>query len=200
MYRSGRWATQIAGVPVYHADTLESFLAEHPASVGLLTVPKSAAQEMGERLVAAGVQGIWNFTNYECPSPGRCGGGERPLLRQSAGPQLYDLPAGGRRGRGRKGADMRRKTARLLLSGGVLAAVLSGGAAALSGGDGLVSLRDLNEVFLPKAQTQMEERMDSALQSTYDQGPGPGPGGERAGAAACNTPTCAAAPSARGTS
>lgn len=64
---------------------------------------------------------------------------------------------------------MRRKTARLLLSGGVLAAVLSGGAAALSGGDGLVSLRDLNEVFLPKAQTQMEERMDSALQSTYDQ-------------------------------
>ena len=91
------------------------------------------------------------------------------LLYTSAGPQLYDLPAGGRRGRGRKGADMRRKTARLLLSGGVLAAVLSGGAAALSGGDGLVSLRDLNEVFLPKAQTQMEERMDSALQSTYDQ-------------------------------
>lgn len=62
--------TQIAGVPVYHADTLESFLAEHPASVGLLTVPKSAAQEMGERLVAAGVQGIWNFTNYEVSFPG----------------------------------------------------------------------------------------------------------------------------------
>lgn len=51
--------TQIAGVPVYHADTLESFLAEHPASVGLLTVPKSAA-----------VQGIWNFTNYEVSFPG----------------------------------------------------------------------------------------------------------------------------------
>lgn len=62
--------TQIAGVPVYHADTLESFLAEHPASVGLLTVPKSAAQEMGERLMAAGVQGIWNFTNYEVSFPG----------------------------------------------------------------------------------------------------------------------------------
>lgn len=62
--------TQIAGVPVYHADTLEDFLAEHPASVGLLTVPKSAAQVMGERLVAAGVQGIWNFTNYEVSFPG----------------------------------------------------------------------------------------------------------------------------------
>ena len=94
---------------------------------------------------------------------------------------------------------MRRKTARLLLSGGVLAAVLSGRAAALSGGDGLVSLRDLNEVFLPKAQTQMEERMDSALQSTYDQALAQVQG-ESGGAAACTAPTCAAAPSARGTS
>ena len=52
---------------------------------------------------------------------------------------------------------MRRKTARLLLSGGILAAVLSGGALALSGGDSLISLRGLNEIFLPKAQTQMED-------------------------------------------
>lgn len=57
--------TKIAGVPVYHADTLEDFLHAHPVSVGLLTVPISAAQEMGDRLVAAGVRGIWNFTNYE---------------------------------------------------------------------------------------------------------------------------------------
>jgi len=57
--------TQIAGVPVYHTDSLESFLAEHPVDVGLLTVPISAAQEMGDRLVAAGVRGIWNFTNCE---------------------------------------------------------------------------------------------------------------------------------------
>lgn len=122
--------TQIAGVPVYHADTLESFLAEHPASVGLLTVPKSAAQEMGR--AAGGRRRSGDLELYQLRGllpRGGCGGGERPLLRQSAGPQLYDLPAGGRRGRGRKGADMRRKTARLLLSGGVLAAVLSGGAA-----------------------------------------------------------------------
>lgn len=61
--------TQIAGVPVYHADTLEEFLQENPVSVGLLTVPKSAAQIMGERLVAAGVHGIWNFTNCEITVP-----------------------------------------------------------------------------------------------------------------------------------
>lgn len=45
-------------------------MAQHPVSVGLLTVPKSAAQEMAERLMAAGVQGIWNFTNYEINLPG----------------------------------------------------------------------------------------------------------------------------------
>ena len=68
--QEGTVGTQIAGVPVYHADTLEAFLAEHPTSVGLLPVPKAAAQVMGERLVAAGVQGIWNFTNYEVSFPG----------------------------------------------------------------------------------------------------------------------------------
>lgn len=57
--------TQIAGVPVYHTDSLESFLAENPVDVGLLTVPITAAQEMGDRLAAAGVRGIWNFTNCE---------------------------------------------------------------------------------------------------------------------------------------
>ena len=62
--------TTIADVPVYHADTLEAFLKENPVSVGMLTVPISAAQEMGDRLAAAGVRGIWNFTNYEITPPG----------------------------------------------------------------------------------------------------------------------------------
>lgn len=57
--------TQIAGVPVYHVNDLEQFIKEHPVNVGLLAVPISAAQEMGDRLVAAGVKGIWNFTNCE---------------------------------------------------------------------------------------------------------------------------------------
>jgi len=57
--------TRIAGVPVYHADDLEAFIARCPVSVGMLTVPIVAAQAMGDRLVAAGVKGIWNFTNGE---------------------------------------------------------------------------------------------------------------------------------------
>ena len=51
--------------PVYHADQLEEYLKDHPASVGILTVPRSIAPDIADRLVAAGVKGIWNFTNIE---------------------------------------------------------------------------------------------------------------------------------------
>ena len=67
--REGVIGTSIAGIPVYHADELERFLEKNPVSVGMLTVPISAAQEMGDRLAAAGVRGIWNFTNYEITTP-----------------------------------------------------------------------------------------------------------------------------------
>lgn len=61
--------TEISGIPVYHSDELENFMKEHAVSVGMLTVPISAAQEMADRLVAYGVRGIWNFTNYELNTP-----------------------------------------------------------------------------------------------------------------------------------
>jgi redox-sensing transcriptional repressor len=59
---------QIAGTPILHADQLESFLAEHPVSVGVLTVSKQAAVTTAQRLVDLGVRGIWNFTNMELPA------------------------------------------------------------------------------------------------------------------------------------
>ena len=57
--------TRIAGVPVRHADELEDFVVANRVDVGLLTVPIAAAQQMGDRLMEAGVKGIWNFTNFE---------------------------------------------------------------------------------------------------------------------------------------
>ena len=46
-------------------DTLEEYLSQQPASVGVLTVPGKSAAEIAERLVRSGVRGIWNFTNME---------------------------------------------------------------------------------------------------------------------------------------
>ena len=56
---------KISGVKVYPLDKLDSYLEDHPASIGILTVPKSTAAELSERLISRGVKGIWNFTNTE---------------------------------------------------------------------------------------------------------------------------------------
>ena len=57
--------TQVSGVPIYPVEELEVYLKENPTSVGVLTVPQSAANDMAQRLVQSGVKGIWNFTNLE---------------------------------------------------------------------------------------------------------------------------------------
>ena len=57
--------TTIHDVPVLDVKNLEEYLQAHPVSVGVLTVPQDAANEMASRLVKAGVRGIWNFTNRD---------------------------------------------------------------------------------------------------------------------------------------
>ena len=57
--------TNIAGVPILHNNQLEQFAAEHPISIGVLTVPKSVAVDTADRLVSLGVRGIWNFTTQK---------------------------------------------------------------------------------------------------------------------------------------
>lgn len=57
--------TTVGGVQISPLEDLDQYLAGHAVSVGVLTVPRSAAQSMAERLIAGGVKGIWNFTNTE---------------------------------------------------------------------------------------------------------------------------------------
>ena len=56
---------QISGVEVFPLDKLDGYLKENPTSIGILTVPKSTAAELSDRLINNGVKGIWNFTNTE---------------------------------------------------------------------------------------------------------------------------------------
>lgn len=56
---------QISGVMIYPASQLEKYLEEHPTGVGVLTVPRSIAGAISEKLIRGGVKGIWNFTNSE---------------------------------------------------------------------------------------------------------------------------------------
>ena len=60
--------SEVAGIPVLSMDELESYLKSHPVDVAVLTVPRSVAQSIADRLVASDVRGFWNFTNVELSS------------------------------------------------------------------------------------------------------------------------------------
>ena len=49
------------GKPIYPVNRLESFCKRYAVSVGIITVPAESAQGVCNRLVACGVQTIWNF-------------------------------------------------------------------------------------------------------------------------------------------
>lgn len=51
----------VEGIPVRHIDDLPAVVAEHDISIGVLTVPAEAAQQVCDRLVTAGVRSILNF-------------------------------------------------------------------------------------------------------------------------------------------
>ena len=51
----------VAGLPVRHIDELETIVADSQVSIGVIATPAGAAQEVTDRLVAAGVTSILNF-------------------------------------------------------------------------------------------------------------------------------------------
>jgi redox-sensing transcriptional repressor len=56
-----RVGSVIAGIEVRHVDELETILKEHEVSIGVIATPASAAQEVCDRLVGAGVTSVLNF-------------------------------------------------------------------------------------------------------------------------------------------
>lgn len=51
-------------------DELEGFMEEHgEVEVAILTVPKEGAQAIADRLVSAGIRGIWNFAPEDLEAP-----------------------------------------------------------------------------------------------------------------------------------
>ncbi len=56
-----RVGERLAGLTVRHIDELDREVAEHGVSIGVIATPAPAAQEVCDRLVAAGVTSILNF-------------------------------------------------------------------------------------------------------------------------------------------
>ena len=57
--------TEVNGVTIRSMNELDDDCAVNRPAVAVLTVPRSAAQELAERLISLGVLGLWNFTNVE---------------------------------------------------------------------------------------------------------------------------------------
>lgn len=64
------WNEEINGKIIYPVEKISSILKESGAKMGIITVPKIAAQEVCDALVESGVKGIWNFaaTHLSVPS------------------------------------------------------------------------------------------------------------------------------------
>ena len=52
---------EVAGVVISHLDDLDRIVVEHGVSIGVIATPAHAAQDVCDRLVAAGVTSILNF-------------------------------------------------------------------------------------------------------------------------------------------
>lgn len=52
---------ELAGCPVRDVASMGEFIGRHQIALAIITTPAPAAQEVADRLVEAGVRGIWNF-------------------------------------------------------------------------------------------------------------------------------------------
>lgn len=52
---------EIKGRPVYASSELEDFIRTHDVDIGVIAARRSAAQGIADRMVQAGIKGIWNF-------------------------------------------------------------------------------------------------------------------------------------------
>ena len=61
--------TEVSGKRILPLAEMESFVKEHNIKLGIITVPKTAAQEVLNKMVGAGIQAIWNFAPAPLRAP-----------------------------------------------------------------------------------------------------------------------------------
>src|SRR5690349_10206558 len=52
---------RVGGLPVQHIDDLPAIVGQHDIAIGVVCTPAAAAQEVADRMVAAGIRSILNF-------------------------------------------------------------------------------------------------------------------------------------------
>lgn len=60
---------KINGLTVMHMDDLSDFLKKNHADIAVITVPRTYAREVAEKVISLGIKGIWNFAPVELEFP-----------------------------------------------------------------------------------------------------------------------------------
>lgn len=59
----------VRGIEIRSVDDLEEFVRENEVQIAALTIPKTKAPEIADRLVGAGIKAIWNFAHTDLKVP-----------------------------------------------------------------------------------------------------------------------------------
>ena len=59
----------IRGIEIRSVDDLENFIRDNEIQIAALTIPKTKAPEIADRVIRAGVKGIWNFAHVDLTVP-----------------------------------------------------------------------------------------------------------------------------------
>ena len=60
---------EVRGVKVQPMEAMEQFVRENDVDIAVLTIPKTGAVEVAEKLVANGIKAIWNFAHVDLNVP-----------------------------------------------------------------------------------------------------------------------------------
>ncbi len=59
----------ISGIKVRNMKDLENYIRDEGVDVAIITVPREVCEEVADRVIDAGVKGIWNFAPYDLKGP-----------------------------------------------------------------------------------------------------------------------------------
>ena len=63
------WGKEVRGIKIQPMDEVEVFVKENDIDIAVLTIPKTSAVEVAERLVHNGIKAIWNFAHVDLNVP-----------------------------------------------------------------------------------------------------------------------------------
>ena len=63
------YGTRIRNMEIRPMEEMETFVRDSGIDIAVLTIPKTEAVSVAERLVRAGIRGIWNFAHVDLNVP-----------------------------------------------------------------------------------------------------------------------------------